>query len=353
MLCAGVVSGSSINGEFNGNPIVNVVINGNAVKSDVPAIIYEGSTLIPLRSASEALGAKVDWDGETLTAKITKAETGSAKSTEQDFIREVTDALLLDWNFKPNVMSINTEVDKTVLYFDYTPTYKNDGTMNMGNIANMALSAPFAESKIDKVRISLRKADKVIGEVNIDTRHIKDHVDKKITLEEFTRTWNINIYDADVSKLKMLMKVADYFRRMGSLGDIISGVGEDFRLANEGIKLGLDPASELKKANDLLNKAINTYNDSLKQTTNIAYEASRHNIQINNELNDITNKYNKAIDYMKEAYVSLENYTYTQKSSDFMEYLSNVRRAREYTNPAITLTLDKYYDFYDETQYYQ
>lgn len=44
------------------------------VKLDVPAKIVNDRTMLPLRAIGEALGAVVDWDGETYTASITTKE---------------------------------------------------------------------------------------------------------------------------------------------------------------------------------------------------------------------------------------------------------------------------------------
>ena len=44
------------------------------VKPDVPQQIINGHFYIPLRAVSEAIGAKVNWDGETKTAEIVKTE---------------------------------------------------------------------------------------------------------------------------------------------------------------------------------------------------------------------------------------------------------------------------------------
>ena len=46
-------------------------VNGNNVTIAVPAQIVNGSTLVPLRFISEALGAQVDWVATTKTVKIT------------------------------------------------------------------------------------------------------------------------------------------------------------------------------------------------------------------------------------------------------------------------------------------
>lgn len=45
--------------------------NGNQIILDVPAIIENGRTLVPVRVISESLGATVNWDGTSRTVTIT------------------------------------------------------------------------------------------------------------------------------------------------------------------------------------------------------------------------------------------------------------------------------------------
>lgn len=52
---------------------VKILVNGNAVNSQ-GAKIESGTTLVPVRFISEALGAKVDWDSATSTVKISSAD---------------------------------------------------------------------------------------------------------------------------------------------------------------------------------------------------------------------------------------------------------------------------------------
>lgn len=54
------------------NPTVKV--RGNELKFDVPPVIKEGRTLIPVRAIMNSLGAGVKWDAETKTVTITKGE---------------------------------------------------------------------------------------------------------------------------------------------------------------------------------------------------------------------------------------------------------------------------------------
>lgn len=44
-----------------------LLIEGQAVETDQPAIIVDGRTMVPVRVVAEALGTTVDWDGETKT----------------------------------------------------------------------------------------------------------------------------------------------------------------------------------------------------------------------------------------------------------------------------------------------
>ena len=55
---------------------IKVVSNGTAIDAD--NFLYNGTTYIPLRAVSEALGANVEWDEEEKTARITEKEKGLA-----------------------------------------------------------------------------------------------------------------------------------------------------------------------------------------------------------------------------------------------------------------------------------
>jgi len=57
-------------GYYKGYQTVTVVVDGKVIEGDVPAIIIDGRTMVPIRFVSEALGAKVTWDGSTMTASI-------------------------------------------------------------------------------------------------------------------------------------------------------------------------------------------------------------------------------------------------------------------------------------------
>lgn len=58
-------------------PVVTVTVNGSKVTSDVPAVILDGRTLLPVRAVATAFGATVAWDQGTYTAALATAGAGS------------------------------------------------------------------------------------------------------------------------------------------------------------------------------------------------------------------------------------------------------------------------------------
>ena len=58
-------------GVSESSPIL-VELNGQPINFDQPPIIIDGRTLVPLRAIFEALGATVDWDGNTQTVTATR-----------------------------------------------------------------------------------------------------------------------------------------------------------------------------------------------------------------------------------------------------------------------------------------
>ncbi len=56
-------------------------VNGNDVQLDVPAQIVDGTTMVPLRFISEALGANVQWVSATQTVQINTVVTDVARNT--------------------------------------------------------------------------------------------------------------------------------------------------------------------------------------------------------------------------------------------------------------------------------
>lgn len=71
MLFAGMVSAASINGDYNGKPIVKVKSDGKELTvDDAPAVIMDGRTMVPIYMLSQ-LGITVTWDQKTNSVDVT------------------------------------------------------------------------------------------------------------------------------------------------------------------------------------------------------------------------------------------------------------------------------------------
>lgn len=53
----------------------NATVNGKTVQLDTPAMIINGTTMVPLRFISEALGANVNWSESKQTVSISVNQT--------------------------------------------------------------------------------------------------------------------------------------------------------------------------------------------------------------------------------------------------------------------------------------
>lgn len=70
VLLATVANAASINGEFEGNPIIKMKSNGKALAvEDVPAILYNGRTMVPVGVLRD-LGVTVEWDQKTQSVDV-------------------------------------------------------------------------------------------------------------------------------------------------------------------------------------------------------------------------------------------------------------------------------------------
>lgn len=92
-------------------------------KLDVPATIRNDRTMLPLRAVGEALGAKVEWDGESYTASIITKEISDEKKTEML-------ALSLSQAESENEGEVVVSVDiKNIA--NYPDTYVAGGTLGL------------------------------------------------------------------------------------------------------------------------------------------------------------------------------------------------------------------------------
>lgn len=57
------------------NQAVKIVFNGTELKLDIPAVVEDGTTLVPMRNVFEAFGVTPQWDGKTQSITAIKGDT--------------------------------------------------------------------------------------------------------------------------------------------------------------------------------------------------------------------------------------------------------------------------------------
>lgn len=91
---------------------ISVVVNGEKIKMDTPAVITDNRTLVPLRAVSEALGCDIAWDGEVRGITLTDGES-----------------LYFTWIDKNYGFKTSGAAIKESFYMDVAPQIMNDYTM--------------------------------------------------------------------------------------------------------------------------------------------------------------------------------------------------------------------------------
>lgn len=124
---------------YKGYAVVPVALNGQLIPLSIPAINLDGTSMIPLRAFSEAVGARVEWDPTTQSVNLVpNAATGTGTAST----KELSDALqakslALD-QANARIWMLQTDVDtlrKLTTPQSHSQTY-SDGSTFSGFLLN-------------------------------------------------------------------------------------------------------------------------------------------------------------------------------------------------------------------------
>lgn len=129
----------------------SIILNGQTLQTDTPPMIENGSTMVPMRAIFEALGARVAWDATTKTITVVKGDTtlelvigGDVKVNGQKLdvdaqatilngstmvpLRFVSEAMgaKVDWNKDTRVITITTATATTPPTIPDVPSVNDD-----------------------------------------------------------------------------------------------------------------------------------------------------------------------------------------------------------------------------------
>lgn len=171
MLFAGVVSASSINGDYKGNPIVKVTSSGKQLETDeVPAMIYDGHTLVPI-SLLRQIGASVTWDQNTYNVDV-KLNQPATSFSLNDIAKEAKNHNI--------IMVVNSAIgddNGSNLTFFHKNMFKDNSISNDDFFYVLQTCA-----KTDAFRCRIYDTQQQV--FYVDVKYLKDFYANKITAEE-------------------------------------------------------------------------------------------------------------------------------------------------------------------------
>jgi hypothetical protein len=179
-LIAGTVSASSINGDYKGNPIVKITVDGKEVNGEVPAIIYDGTTLIPIRDVSESLGSTVYWDNNTYTASI------YSKNFSNSTLRELM-AKKNENSKKYNSSNVKYIVTDLGPYISVDTVISDDIVSNLNNIASA--SELHVDTDAEIVFVNIYYGNSYMGFFSIPTMYAKKIMEYSSIEDYYKKAW--------------------------------------------------------------------------------------------------------------------------------------------------------------------
>ena len=178
LLSVGVVSAATNWGKFEGFNIIKLVINGKEAKvQDVPAVMLNGRTMVPIYMLREA-GLSVSWDGEKSTVNVISnqpATTGfdSVQSTKK--IISYGGAGLTLTNVSNSLTSI--------VYFEKKKGFDQD----WDSIFNIFVELMNYDTAYARVVYGVSGVEQ--GYVEIDNRTLKSYLNGNISEEMLLKSW--------------------------------------------------------------------------------------------------------------------------------------------------------------------
>lgn len=187
MLFAGVVSATSINGDYNGKPIVKVKSDGKELTvEDAPAVIMDGRTMVPI-SMLRQIGADVTWDQTTYSVNVAINSISEPDESTEDKIKRLNNSARL----------FNGKYFKVI--YDSLGAYAQvriDGTEDMSkDISDIhALSLLVIGTDASEIVIQYFFDNKFFQDYIVKTSDISDFLNKKIDYGQLLAKWTLKDY---------------------------------------------------------------------------------------------------------------------------------------------------------------
>ncbi|GAB7057404.1 hypothetical protein JCM16163A_41530 [Paenibacillus sp. YK5] len=199
MMFAGVASGSSINGDYKGNPIVKLLSNGSTVDTgEVPAMIYDGKTMVPI-AALRNLGAEVTWDANTYSVNVVlNNSNGQDQIADLKLFASAAKSTLQQNNVTVNQISANIDEHGIFVYAQYDVSNDNTSVENVQNkllpkLGLIGISSTLLNKyNVDGTVIELTSGGNTIGTIGIKNSDSQKYINNELTFQQYFATWNVS-----------------------------------------------------------------------------------------------------------------------------------------------------------------
>lgn len=132
MLFGSVVSAASIWGTYKGNQVIRITSNGSALRTDdVPAISYNGRTMIPINMLGQ-IGVQYKWDQKNQTVEVSTSNKSINEQPSPNNNEKLSDyARTADYFYELQILGqfLSTYSNSFYTAFNYaymsTPDMKN------------------------------------------------------------------------------------------------------------------------------------------------------------------------------------------------------------------------------------
>ncbi|MDF3001727.1 MAG: hypothetical protein K0Q48_1846 [Bacillota bacterium] len=154
-------------------------VNGNQAAMDVPALIINDRTMIPLRFVAESLNCGIGWDDLTRTVSIQSPVTHALNNINSVEIQEKSDFYRVIIEADKEIEGYNTFVYDNPQRFgvDLSNTVLGDGDGQLKEDNDLLTTVRYAQFAPETVRVTVELNEKVVGIVSFSADRTKIYID--------------------------------------------------------------------------------------------------------------------------------------------------------------------------------
>lgn len=202
VLLATVANAASINGDYKGNPIIKLTVDGVPVKvTDTPAVIMDGRTMIPIYLLKEA-NINYSWDQKTQKVDIKKGK---------DIFSDINSLIIANQynDFFQKLEACNNRAESFAnSLINSNPNSSEEMTICEGELISLLTSNDNNLTSPNVYTTNTSELKKLSSEANILLKKYSDQVDKLLVSDYVgAEKFYVDIYNDGE---KLILSTSDY-----------------------------------------------------------------------------------------------------------------------------------------------